>query len=361
MRGTASRPVHGALRVAELDRLGLDPAEVIDFSASISPLGPSPRVLRAVREVDLSAYPDPDCLRLRRALSRRLGVPEEGILVGNGSTELIHLLARSHLRRGREACIFAPGFGEYAAACRLQGVEPRLIHPEEGGGFRWDTVRAASLIEEWRPTLTFLCNPNNPTGVYLSRGEVMTIAEAVGNGGFLVVDEAYVAFADRAWDALGLLGQGNVVLLRSMTKDHAIPGLRLGYMLAPEALVEEAGGFQSSWSVNAVAQAAGLAALQDAGHPEEGRRVTRSNREYLLGRLRGLGLVCNEPGANFLLVEVGDARAVRLELLRRYRLCVRDCASFGLPGHIRVGVRNEDDCNRLVRALAEVCAGPSTR
>lgn len=352
----ASRPVHGALNLVELDRLGLEPEEVIDFSASVNPLGPSSRVLRAIRGVDPSVYPDPDCLRLRQALSSRLGVTEEAILVGNGSTELIHLLARSYLRKGHGASIFAPGFGEYAAACHLQGVEPSPIHAEEASGFRWDMARAAGLIDKWRPTLTFLCNPNNPTGVHLRRREVTAIATAVGDHGLLVVDEAYAGFVERPQDLGDLLGRGNVVLLRSMTKDHAIPGLRLGYMLASETVIEVVRRFQFTWSVNAVAQAAGLAALKDADHVKEGRRVVRASREYLLAELPRHGLSCNESSANYLLVDVGDAEAVRLELLRRYQMCVRDCTSFGLPRHIRIGMRGLGDSHRLVRALEEVCA-----
>ncbi len=355
-----SRPVHGALNVAELDRLGLSPGEVIDFSASINPLGPSPGVLRAIRNIDVSAYPDPGCLRLRQALSSHLGVAQDTILVGNGSTELIHLLARSHLQANDRVCVFAPGFGEYAAACRLQEVEPRLIHPEQGNEFRWDPEQATATIKELRPILTFLCNPNNPTGVYVGRREVEAVAEAVGSGGLLVVDEAYAAFVDGRWNTTSLLRRGNTVLLRSMTKDHAIPGLRLGYLLASRGVVERTRRFQSSWSVNAPAQAAGLAALDEGGHVAEGRRVVRASREYLVAELRGLGLACNEPTANFLLVEVGDARAVRLELLRRHRICVRDCTSFGLPEHIRVGIRSLADCRRLVRALKGVRRRPGT-
>ncbi len=348
------RPVHGAVSAAELDRLGLSPDEVIDFSASINPLGPAPGVLRAIRAADASTYPDPDCRRLRRALSLKLGVSPDNILVGNGSTELIHLLARALLQAGDRVVVFAPGFGEYAAACRLQRVEPRRIHPEKGKGFRWDLKRAAALIKEWRPALTFLGNPNNPTGVYLERQEVNAVAEAIGSAGLLVLDEAYAAFVDRPWRSRSLLDKSDAVLLRSMTKDHAIPGLRLGYMLASTSVIEKTRRFQFSWSVNSLAQAAGLAALDQSGHVSQARRVVRASREYLLGALRELGLACNEPSANFLLIEVGDAPAVRFELLRRYRLCVRDCTSFGMPRHIRVGIRGMDDCRRLVRALKEI-------
>ena len=169
-----------------------------------------------------------------------------------------------------------------------------------------------------------------------------------------MVDEAYASFVDGRWDPAPLLEIGNVVLVRSMTKQHGLPGLRLGYMVAPARIMREARRFQHTWSVNAVAQAAGLAALDDPDHVEEGRRVVKAAREYLVREIRGLGLACAPPSANFLLVEVGDARAVRIELLRHHRVCVRDCTSFGMPGHIRIGVRGMWDSRRLVDAVRDV-------
>lgn len=349
-----SRPVHGGLNVAELKALGLRPHEVVDFSASINPLGVSPRVAEAIRTVDLSAYPDPECTELRDALSSHLGVPPDGILVGNGSTELIHLVASARLRRGDAAAVFVPTFGEYEAACRLQQVEPLLIRAAPDREFVWDLAGVKRLLAELQPAAAFVCNPNNPTGTYLQQSEVEACARAVGDSGLLVVDEAYASFVDGRWDPAPLLEAGNVALVRSMTKDHGLPGLRLGYMVAPIRIVREARRFQHTWSVNAVAQAAGVAALDDPEHAEEGRRVVQAAREYLVGELRGLGLACTPPSANFVLVEVGDAAGLRLELLTRHGVCVRDCTSFGLPGHIRIGVRGMQDSRRLIDALREV-------
>jgi len=342
------------LDIAELEALGLRPDEVVDFSASINPLGVSPLVAEAIRRVDLSAYPDPESTELRDALSSHLGVPPDCTLVGNGSTELIHLAASVRLRRGGPAAVFAPTFGEYEAACRLQQVEPLLIWAAAETDFRWDMGEAAHLLAELQPALVFICNPNNPTGTYLMPGEVEACARAVGDEGLLVVDEAYASFVDGRWDPAALLEVGNVALVRSMTKQHGLPGLRLGYMVAPARTVREARRFQYTWSVNAAAQVAGVAALDDPGHVEEGRRVVKAAREYLVREVRGLGLACAPPRANFLLLEVGDAQAVRLELLRRHRVCVRDCASFGLPGHIRIGVRGMRDSRLLIDALRDV-------
>ena len=141
-----------------------------------------------------------------------------------------------------------------------------------------------------------------------------------------------------------------------MTKDYALTGLRLGYMLAPPAVIELVRRYQYSWSVNAPAQAAGIAALADRQQVEKGRVAVRRGKEFLEGVAGSLGLECPPMSANFLLFRVGRAAELRAALLRRYGVCVRDCASFGLPEYIRVGVRSMDDNRRLADALAGVLA-----
>ncbi len=290
--------MHGGLNLSELRALGLRPDQVLDFSASINPLGASPLVREALQRVDLAAYPDPDCRDLREALSQQLGLELDGILIGNGATELIHLVARSVLRERDAAAILAPTFGEFEAACRLQGVAPVQIAPADHGTFRWDLQAAARRIAALRPAVLFVCNPNNPTGSYLSEADMTSLAAALGERGLLVLDEAYAPFVDGRWDAKRLLRLGNVALLRSMTKDHALTGLRLGYLLASPAVAERVGRFQHSWSVNAAAQAAGIAALADPGHVERGRAAAGSGREYLQREIGSLGLACTEATAN---------------------------------------------------------------
>ena len=347
-------PVHGGLNARELESLGLCPEEVLDFSASINPLGAAPGVREALRNLTLDAYPDPGYLKLRRALGSHLDIQSGSILVGNGSTELIHLIARAFLSPGDTAVIFAPTFGEYASACRLGGVSPVLIRSHAEAGFRWDLPHALKVIGDLRPSLVFVCNPNNPTGIYLSEDEVRQIAGTLDNRGLLVLDEAYRSFVDECWGAHSLLHMENVALLRSMTKDYALAGLRLGYLLASQAVVRRVGKFQYSWSVNAAAQAAGMAALDQQQHVERGRRMVGASKKFLGSALREMGLECLPSAANFLLIRVGEAAPLRLELLKKYRVCVRDCASFGLPEYIRVGVRNIEDSRRLVQALKAV-------
>ena len=363
-----SRPVHGGLNVAELESLGLRLEEVIDFSASINPLGPSAQVLEAAQSVYLGAYPDPECLKLREAIGDALGVEPGRILPGNGSTELIHLLARAYLGPGDTALIFSPTFGEYAAACRIQGLTPVTVLPPSTEiaerPFHWDLEGALESIAVLRPSVVFLCNPNNPTGVYLGQDEVASIAGALRGIGLLALDEAYVSFVEESWDSTPLLSLGNVALLRSMTKDYALTGLRLGYMLASEEIVGQVRSFQYSWSVNAPAQAAGIAAIADREQVQKGREVVREGKDYLLKTARSLGLECAQSsmpgnGANFLLLRVGHAAELRRQLLTRHKVCVRDCASFGLPEYIRVGIRTMDDNRRLADALKQVLSDQS--
>ncbi len=347
--------VHGGFDTGELRAENLTPDQVLDFSSNINPLGPSPRVRRAAAEADLSAYPDRECLVLREALAAQLGVDIDQLLVGNGSTELIHLLVDAHVPPWATCLVFAPTFGEYEAAADATGAHVKFVAAHAAEDFAWRIDAAVQTIEAARPEMVFLCNPNNPTGVYLDRESVERLSAAVGQNGLLVLDTSYVPLADDRWDALPLLQCGNVVLLRSMTKDHALAGVRLGYMAAQPAVVAATQRLQPSWSVNAVAQAAGLAALADEAHVAAAREVIAEAKAYLEAQLAALGVPANPSAANFMLVRVGNATGVRRALLRR-RILVRDCTSFGLPDCIRIAVRRPEECARLIAALRDVLA-----
>ncbi|MXY35672.1 MAG: histidinol-phosphate aminotransferase family protein, partial [Dehalococcoidia bacterium] len=301
-----AKTVHGGLDEAELRDYGLLPQDVLDFSANINPLGPSPLVRQAAAAADLSSYPDRECLALREALAERLGVAIDHLLAGNGSTELIHLVARSRLRPGDRCLIFAPTFGEYEAAAAVAGAEVHCLTATEAHGFCWRIEEAVGTIRELQPALVFLCNPNNPTGLYLDRDAVEQLAAVVGEHGLLLVDDAYASLADSPWDPVPLLGSGNVAILRSLTKDHALAGVRLGYLAAQPEVIGGAQALQHAWSVNAVAQAAGLAALRDDDHVVAAREVIREAKEYLCAELDALGLTVSPSATNFLLVKVGD-------------------------------------------------------
>ena len=172
--------IHGGISTTDLRMVGLTAEEVLDFSSNINPLGTSERVRQAAVTADLAAYPDRDSLLLREGLAGRLQVDVGQLLIGNGSTELIHLLARARLRPGGRCLIFAPTFGEYEAAAALAGARIHRLHAAESQSFRWSMEAALDIIKEARPELVFLCNPNNPTGVYLKHEYVARILDAIG-------------------------------------------------------------------------------------------------------------------------------------------------------------------------------------
>ena len=361
------RPVHGSITRAELRALGLRPEDVLDFSASISPIGPPAGVWEAMRGVDLATYPDPECLELREAISAQLSatrfeIPISRIQVGNGSTEIFHLIARAYLAgQGSEptkSLLLTPTYGEYAGASRLAGAEVISLNADRSDSFRWDVEAAGSRIEAERPNVLVLCNPNNPTGVYLGETEVEALADAANRANsLLVIDEAYVSFVRDPWDSLTMLRRSNVVLVRSMTKDYALTGLRLGYALAGEAVVAKLRSFQPDWSVNGLAQQAGITALADTWYLPRAREAVFQAKEFLTRRLGSLGLQVIPSEANFLLVDVGDAAAWRSQLLTK-GFVVRDCASFGLPEYIRIGIRLLPDCQSLVEAMEQLVELP---
>ncbi len=351
--------VHGGPDYAELAALGLSPDEVIDFSANANPYGPSPRVRAALAEVSLDRYPDAQALALRERLAQLHGLTPNHVIAGNGTTELIWLLGMAYLQHGDPVVIIGPTFGEYRAAARVMGASV-TEYRTPAADFQPDVNAIAALIEQQQPRLTFLCNPNNPTGVYLVREAVEALAAACGKS-LLVVDEAYRAFVTKPWPSEPLVERGpglnpvesNVVLLRSMTKDHALAGLRLGYALASPEVVAALKKVQPPWSVNAAAQVAGLAALSDEDHLRETLPPIAEAKAYLVEELTALGLRVVPSAANFLLVEVGDGRALRRKLLS-HGLVVRDCASFGLPEYVRIAVRRMEECRRLIETLHQL-------
>ena len=359
--GIAAVP-HGAIGDAELAALGLTYADVIDFSVNSNPLGPSPAVRRALASVDPSRYPDDDCRELRGLLAARAGVEPDAVIVGNGSSELLWLVALGWLRPGDSLLALVPTFGEYDRAARLMGTRIDPVRADAGRDFRPDLDAVAAAIRATRPRVVYLGNPNNPTGTYLEPAAVRALAAAAPDTLF-VVDEAYLAFVagDAAELARPLWGAavggeaGNVLLLRSLTKDYALAGLRLGYALAAPAVIGALRTVQPPWSVSAAAQAAGLAAIGDEAHLRAARAEVERARAVVEAGLGRLGLRVVPSACNFVLVAVGDARAARAALLRR-RCVVRDCTSFGLPGHIRVGLRTGAECAVLVAACAEAIA-----
>jgi len=301
--------------------------------------------------VEIGRYPDDDAVALCRKLADQTGLAISCLLAGNGSSELIWLLALAYLDPGDHVLVVGPTFGEYARAARIMGAEVTEWRADAAADFRPDVESLCTTIRRLGPKIVFLCNPNNPTGVLLQRSEVERVLAATP--GLLVLDEAYIGVVEKPPAMLDLVVNTHLVVLRSLTKDYALTGLRLGYAAAAPPVIEAIGKVRPPWSVNAAAQAAGVAALGDAAHAERSRAVLREANAYLLAELHGLGRRVVPSTANFLLLEVGDGARFRQQVLR-HGCVVRDCASFGLPGYVRIAVRTLPECRRLVTAMAAV-------
>jgi histidinol-phosphate aminotransferase len=343
-----SPAVHGALDYAELTKQTLTPDTVIDFSENSNPLGPSPEVRTALANTDPARYPDRECLALRRVLANYLGARPQEIVVGNGAAELLWLIAFAFLRPGDDVLVIGPTFGEYARSAQLMGAQVVTWQATAATHF---AVEAAAVIEQLnrlRPKLVFLCNPNNPTGTVIPIVTIGRWATAQPQTLF-VVDEAYLAFVP-ALTSVYSLALPNVLVVRSLTKEYALAGLRLGYALGPPPLIAGLTQARIPWSVNALAQAAGVAALNDQEYLQRSLTYLDSAKCDLVAGLIELGLPPLPSATHYMLVNVGDGAAFRQRLLG-HGLIVRDCASFGLPAYVRIATRKPEENQKLLAYL----------
>jgi histidinol-phosphate aminotransferase len=343
---------HGALDYAELEQLGLAPDSILDFSVNSNPYGPSPLVRHAVMEVPLDRYPDRESLSLRRALAEYWDIPARQFLVGNGTAELLWLVSFTFLQAGDRVLVLGPTFGEYTRTAALMGAQAEFWTAPAESDFEVVPELVERQIGHLQPGLVFLCNPNNPTGFFLSPEIIGGWATAHPHILF-VVDEAYQAFAPGAGSALSL-GLENILILRSMTKDYALAGLRLGYAVAHNLdIIQALTQARSAWNVNALAQAAGLAALADEAYLRQCLGKLGQAKEDLIRQLASIGLSPVPTTTHFFLVRVGDGARFRLDLLRQ-GLLVRDCESFGLPAYVRIATRRPEENEQLVTALEQL-------
>ena len=352
---------HGGIDYAELERLDISPEEVLDFSANLNPFGPPPKVIEALNECHcelseaISHYPDSQARQLRQRLSEKLGVKEENIVVGNGSTELIRLATLAYFGRGDRVLIIEPTFGEYKVACQIAGASVKKQQLSAENAFQLNIDETIELIRRHRPKGIFIANPNNPSGRYLSQAEFEKLLNTTQDS-LVVLDEAYISFVDPtviARSEATKQSRSNLLILRSMTKDYALAGLRLGYGVANEEIIAALRRICPPWNVNALAQKAGIVALENEEYLRHCQAKIKEAKQYLVTELSCLGLTPLPSEASFFLVKVGDAKAFRFELLKR-KMLVRDCTSFGLPEYVRIAPRTPPECQKLVAAIKEI-------
>jgi threonine-phosphate decarboxylase len=354
---------HGGNVYAAARLTGAALGDLLDYSANINPLGLSPAVRAAVQAAldSVVHYPDAAASALKTAIGKRYGVDPALVTCGNGAAELLYVLCQ--VRRPRRVLLAAPTFSEYERAARAAGAAVEYFPLPEEDGFGLDPEAFAARLAG--VDIAFLCNPNNPTGGLLSRAAVETVAAAAARrGAWVVVDESFLDFLPAAADytCRPLLGAySNLIVLQSLTKFYAVPGLRLGFLLADRAVGDSLDRAKDPWNVNTLAQAAGVAALADDAYREASVAAVAAARGELASGLAALPGVRPFPAcANFILARLATTTAPALrQAMLRDGILIRDCGNYpGLsPAYIRLAVKLPAQNAVLLAALAKNLKG----
>ena len=356
---------HGGDIFAAARDLGLSWREVLDYSANINPLGPPPGLKKHLFDsFDLTAnYPDPHALGWRRELAALHGLSVDELVAGNGTTQLMYALVRAI--NPKKPVVFVPAFSEYEAALACAGLEAGHVQSSANDDFDL-TPSAAGRLFDSRPDIVFLTNPTSPAGRLLDPGLLDRVLYAAEKTGALVVlDEAFLDFTDASSLAEAVRRRERLIVLRSLTKFYALPGLRLGYLAASADMAKKIADQVEPWSVNSLALTAGTYCLSQQDYAERTRQTVDRERNWLFRRLTRMGLGRVTPGtANYLLVKLeaeGFTEEGMVAALKSKGILVRGCASFQgvLKGYLRLAVKTRPLNQRLVKALEEVLAqGP---
>jgi histidinol-phosphate aminotransferase len=354
------QPYQPGKPVEELEReLGISSA--VKLASNESPFPPSDKVLEAIRGAlaGLNRYPDGSGYHLRQALALHHKVSAESIVLGNGSNELIELLARTFVRLGEEVVIPHPSFVVYPSIVQAVGGTRVMVSLKD---HRIDLPRMRHAITPLTK-MVFVANPNNPTGTIVTAEEVDKFLDKVPDHVIVVFDEAYYDFAEGPDfpDCLGHLRHGKrVVTLRTFSKMAGLAGLRVGYAVADPDCAALMNRIRQPFNVNTLAQVAALAALQDEAHVRRTVGVVRDGVRQLSVDLAGLGVRCVPSRANFVMVEVPNAARVYEKLLK-LGVIVRPLASFGLERALRITVGTAGENARLIESLRTVLAEEDAR
>jgi histidinol-phosphate aminotransferase len=326
--------------------------DILDFSVNCNPYGAPPGIKSIIKNTTIDDYPDTESTQLRKALAHKFGLETENILIGNGSTEIIRLIVSAFINSGDKVLILQPTYSDYEIACRIMNAGIRFLPSSAETNFYFNTDTIISQIQHEHPRAIFICNPNNPTGQYLCQDDIARLLQ-VNPQTLLILDEAYVAFTAHAWASHKLLRAGNLILMRSMTKDYALAGIRIGYALSSVQVISVLNKVKPPWNVSSLAQSCGLYVLQHDQYVNDCGRKIEKAKKYLTGQLHALQYETVPSQTNFFLVKVHSAADFTATLLQE-NILVRDCTSFGLPNHIRISPRSMPDCERLISTIRRI-------
>lgn len=324
------------------------------LASNENPLGPSPKALAAIRaKLDqLHLYPDGDCFYLKGGLAKKLGVAPERLIFGNGSNEIIELAVRAFMRPGDHAVMARQAFVVYQLIVQAVGGKSIQVPLRD---YTHDLDAIASAVTA-QTKIVFLANPNNPTGTIFRRAEWERFLGGLPKDLLLIVDEAYFEYVEDGGypDSLKYHSDDRAMLtLRTFSKLYGLAGLRIGYGVGPREIVAMLQRVRQPFNVNAPAQWAALAALDDGDHVQRSLAVNREGRKFLGGEFTRLGLAYVSSHGNFILVRVGQGQEVFKQLLG-LGVIVRPMGGYQFPEHIRVTVGTMDENRKFIDALEKV-------
>jgi len=336
---------------------------IIDFSTSVNPLGASQHVIKAIidnligNSNSITEYPDPHARMLRSSISKYIGIDEDYILVGNGSSEIIYTLADVFIKEDDNVAIVEPTFLEYARACKKNGATIKHIMMSNLK-LDYDSIEE-NIINDNDIKMLFICNPNNPTGILTDGSIILKVIEYCYNKGIVVVlDECFIEFTDEQGYASKVKEFDNLVVIRSLTKAFGLAGLRIGYCVSDPRIVKVLSKAKVPWSVNAIAQIAGIKALSDLEHLNKSKSFIMKEKRFLINHLRCIqGVNPLESDTNFFLLRLEgfNSKVLRDALLSK-GILVRDCSNFyGMNNsYIRISTRLRDDNITLIDAIKSI-------
>jgi histidinol-phosphate aminotransferase len=356
MRETIKRIVPyspGKSSAEVMKELGIE--KVTKLASNENPLGPSPLAVAAMKEIaeNVFVYPDPQCVDLTEALSERLDVPTETIIVGRGSDEVLHMLGLGFVNEGENLVFSAPPFAMYPITARLMGAEERVVQHRD---FRHDLDAMAEAVDE-KTKLIFISNPYNPLGTIVTADEVDQFMDRVPDTCIVVFDEAYFEYVDDPDypDTIQYVREGRrCAVLRTFSKAWALAGLRVGYGVMPEDIATVLKQVREPFNVGLMAQAAALASLED---PEQVKRSVANNdagKDFLYAQFEAMGLEYVPTQSNFIMVNVGIDSVECFDALMRHGVTVRTGDIFGLDTWIRVTIGLPEENERFIEALRDV-------
>jgi len=347
----AIAPYQGGKPIEELAReYGLNPESIVKLASNENPLG-MPESARAAiaRATEIGRYPDGNGFELKKALSARLGVPTEWLTLGNGSNDILELAAATVLAPGTSAAYAQHSFAVYALATQARGARAIVVPAREYGHDL--EAMAAAIAPDTR--VVFVANPNNPTGTFVAHDQIAAFLVRVPANVLVVLDEAYneylppeLRFDSTAW----VKNYPNLLIARTFSKIYGLAGLRVGYGIAQAELTDLLNRVRQPFNVNALAQVAALAALEDAPFQQRSYEINRRGMQQLVEGFAALGLQTVPSRGNFVLVKVGPADKVYQALLER-GVIVRPVANYGLPEWLRVTIGLPEENARLLQVL----------